>query len=63
MVEKADVIVENFRPDAKGKLGIDYESVHKINPRIVYGSVSGFGQDGPITNARPSIRSRRAWAG
>ena len=47
MVEKADVVVENFRPDVKGRLGIDYESLSKINPRIVYGSISGFGQDGP----------------
>jgi formyl-CoA transferase len=54
MVEKADVIVENFRPDVKGKLGIDYESVRKINPRIVYGSISGFGQDGPY-HKRPGF--------
>jgi formyl-CoA transferase len=47
MVEKADVIVENFRPDVKTKLGVDYEGVRKINPRIVYGSISGFGQGGP----------------
>jgi crotonobetainyl-CoA:carnitine CoA-transferase CaiB-like acyl-CoA transferase len=47
MVEKADVVVENYRPDVKAKLGVDYESVRKINPRIVYGSISGFGQDGP----------------
>jgi crotonobetainyl-CoA:carnitine CoA-transferase CaiB-like acyl-CoA transferase len=43
-----DVIVENLRPDVKHRLGIDYESVRKVNPRIVYGSISGFGQDGPI---------------
>src|SRR6516225_1998088 len=47
MVEKADGIVENFRHDVKGKLGSDYESLRKINPRIVYGSISGFGQEGP----------------
>ena len=47
LVAKADVVVENFRPDVKAKLGIDYESVKKLNPRIVYGSISGFGQDGP----------------
>jgi crotonobetainyl-CoA:carnitine CoA-transferase CaiB-like acyl-CoA transferase len=47
LVKKADVVIENFRPDVKGKLGIDYESVRKINPAIVYGSISGFGQDGP----------------
>ena len=47
MVEKADVVVENYRPDVKAKLGVDYESVRKVNPRIVYGSISGFGQEGP----------------
>src|SRR5213078_3515932 len=47
LAEKVDVVIENFRPDVKTKLVIDYESVRKINPRIVYGSISGFGQDGP----------------
>ena len=47
LAERADVIVENFRPDVKHRLGIDYETVAKRNPRIVYGSISGFGQDGP----------------
>ncbi|HVX76420.1 MAG TPA: CoA transferase [Bradyrhizobium sp.] len=47
LVKKADVVIENFRPDVKAKLGIDYESVRKVNPAIVYGSISGFGQDGP----------------
>ena len=54
MVEKADVVVENFRPDVKAKLGIDYESLRQINPRIVYGSISGFGQDGPY-HKRPGF--------
>ncbi len=54
LAEKADVVVENFRPDVKSKLGIDYESVSKINPRIVYGSISGFGQDGPY-HKRPGF--------
>src|SRR5215472_4912750 len=44
LVEKADVVVENFRPDVKVRLGIDYVSLRKINPRIVYASISGFGQ-------------------
>jgi len=47
MVETADVVVENFRPEVKERLGIDYATLRKINPRIVYGSISGFGQDGP----------------
>jgi len=47
LAERADVIVENYKSDVKHRLGIDYEAVKKINPRIVYGSISGFGQDGP----------------
>ena len=43
----ADVIIENMRAAVKYRLGVDYESVRAINPRIVYGSISGFGQDGP----------------
>jgi crotonobetainyl-CoA:carnitine CoA-transferase CaiB-like acyl-CoA transferase len=54
LAEKADVVVENFRPDVKARLGIDYESLRKINPRIVYGSISGFGQDGPY-HKRPGF--------
>jgi crotonobetainyl-CoA:carnitine CoA-transferase CaiB-like acyl-CoA transferase len=54
LAAKADVVVENFRPDVKTKLGVDYESVRKINPRIVYGSISGFGQDGPY-HKRPGF--------
>jgi formyl-CoA transferase len=47
LAAKADVLVENYRPDVKHRLGIDYETLSKINPRIVYGSISGFGQSGP----------------
>lgn len=47
MVAKADVLVENYRPDVKDRLGIDYESLKRVNPRLVYASISGFGQDGP----------------
>jgi crotonobetainyl-CoA:carnitine CoA-transferase CaiB-like acyl-CoA transferase len=47
MAKKADVIVENFKSTVKHRLSIDYEAVKKVNPRIVYGSISGFGQDGP----------------
>jgi len=47
LAAKADVVVENFRPDVKHRLGIDYETLSKINPRIIYGSISGFGQSGP----------------
>ncbi|WP_441237412.1 CaiB/BaiF CoA transferase family protein [Bradyrhizobium sp. 930_D9_N1_4] len=54
LAAKADVVVENFRPDVKKKLGIDYESLREINPGIVYGSISGFGQDGPY-HKRPGF--------
>jgi crotonobetainyl-CoA:carnitine CoA-transferase CaiB-like acyl-CoA transferase len=54
LAEKADVIVENFRSEVKYRLGVDYESVKKINPRIVYGSISGFGQSGPYAK-RPGV--------
>jgi crotonobetainyl-CoA:carnitine CoA-transferase CaiB-like acyl-CoA transferase len=54
MVKKADVVVENFRPDVKKRLGIGYKSLAKINPRLVYASISGFGQDGPYAN-RPGF--------
>jgi crotonobetainyl-CoA:carnitine CoA-transferase CaiB-like acyl-CoA transferase len=54
LAEQADVIVENMRPGVTRRLGVDYESVKQRNPRIVYGSISGFGQYGPYT-ARPSI--------
>ena len=47
LVAKADILVENFRPDVKHRLGIDYETLSKINPRLIYGSISGFGQTGP----------------
>ena len=47
MAKSADVVVENYRSTVKHKLGVDYEAVKKVNPRIVYGSISGFGQDGP----------------
>jgi formyl-CoA transferase len=54
MVKKADVVVENFRPDVKRRLGIDYKSLAKINPKLVYGSISGFGQTGPYAG-RPGF--------
>ena len=47
LVADADVVVENYRPNVKFRLGIDYEKVKAVNPRVVYASISGFGQDGP----------------
>ncbi len=54
LVEKADVVVENFRPDVKDRLGIAYEDLKKVNKRIVLASISGFGQDGPYAG-RPGF--------
>ena len=54
LVEKSDVVVENFRPDVKTRLGIDYETLKKRNPRIILASISGFGQDGPYAK-RPGF--------
>jgi len=54
LVEGADVVVENFRPDVKGRLGIGYESLAAVNPRVILASISGFGQDGPYAE-RPSF--------
>ena len=47
LLETSDVVIENFRPDVKDRLGINYEDLKRINPRIILGSISGFGQDGP----------------
>ena len=47
LVKKSDVLVENYRPNVKKRLGIDYESLRPLNPRLVYASISGFGQTGP----------------
>src|SRR3954464_2018200 len=54
LAEKADVVVENFKSTVKHRLGVDYDAVRKVNPRIVYGSISGFGQDGPY-EGRPGV--------
>lgn len=54
LAAKADVIVENYRSDVKHRLKVDYDTVAKVNPRIVYGSIAGFGQHGPDA-ARPGV--------
>ena len=54
LVKDADVVVENWRPDVKHRLGVDYESLSAINPRIILASISGFGQDGPYAS-RPGF--------
>ncbi|TMI99499.1 MAG: CoA transferase [Alphaproteobacteria bacterium] len=54
LARHADVVIENYRSDVKHRLGIAYEAVSKVNPRIVYGSIAGFGQDGPDAK-RPGV--------
>lgn len=54
LVDRADVLVENFRADVKRRLGIGYEALSQRNPRLVYASISGFGQEGPYA-ARPGL--------
>ena len=54
LIGSADVVVENFRPDVKFRLGIDYETLAAANPRLVYASISGFGQTGPLAS-RPGF--------
>ena len=54
LAERADVAIENYRSDVKRRLGIDYEAVSRVNPRLVYGSISGFGQTGPDAT-RPGV--------
>lgn len=54
LVKEADIVVENWRPDVKNKLGLDYESLAAVNPRIILASISGYGQDGPYAK-RPGF--------
>jgi formyl-CoA transferase len=54
LADQADVVVENFRPRVKHRLGIDYETLKKTNPRLIYASISGFGQEGPYRD-RPGL--------
>jgi formyl-CoA transferase len=54
LARNADVVVENYRPDVKTRLGIDYEALKAVNPRLVYASISGFGQSGPYRD-RPGF--------
>ena len=54
LIQSADVVIENFRPDVKHRLGIDYETLSASHPRLVYASISGFGQTGPLAD-RPGF--------
>ena len=61
MVAKADIVIENFRADVKNRLKISYKECKKINPRIIYGSISGFGQTGPYAPRPEWIKLLKAW--
>jgi formyl-CoA transferase len=72
LVKKADVVLENYRPGVMEKLGLGYESLREVNPRIVYGAVSGFGHTGPYTQrpgydiiaqAMSGLMSTTGWPG
>ena len=63
LADKADVIVENFRPDVKNRLGIDYYTLVKTNPGLVYTSISGFGLDGPFSTRQALIKLLKVWVG
>jgi len=54
LARDADIVVENYRPGVKERLGIDYKALRAINPRLIYGSISGFGQSGPYRD-RPGV--------
>lgn len=54
LAKSADIVVENFRSSVKYRLGVDYETLKAINPRLIYASISGFGQDGPDSQ-RPGV--------
>jgi crotonobetainyl-CoA:carnitine CoA-transferase CaiB-like acyl-CoA transferase len=54
LARRADIVLESFRPDVKYRLGVDYETLRQLNPRIICGSISGFGQTGPYAS-RPGV--------
>lgn len=65
LIERADVMVENFRPGAMSRIGLDYESVKARNPKLIYTSITGFGSDGPYAKRRvydPIIQSVSGFA-
>lgn len=63
LIEQGDIVVENFRPGVMARLGLDYEAVAKINPRVVYCSISGFGQSGPLADRAAYAPVAHAFSG
>lgn len=63
LVERSDVFTEGFRPGVSSRLGIDYETLHKINPRLIYCSISGYGQEGPYRDLPGHDLNYQAMAG
>src|SRR6476659_2640207 len=57
LVRTADILVENFRPVVMRRLKLDYASLHKLNPKLIYCSISGYGRPGRRPNCRPTRRS------
>ena len=60
LIRDADVLIENFKVGGLAKYGLDWEAVRKLNPRLIYCSITGFGQNGPL---RPSRRLRLHYSG
>lgn len=63
LVKETDVLIENFRPGTMEKLGLGYEELKKVNPRLIYGSISGFGATGPYKNRAGYDTMSQAWSG
>ncbi len=63
LVKKVDVLIENFRPGTMEKLGLGYDELKKVNPRLIYGCISGFGSTGPYKHRAGYDTMSQAWAG
>ncbi len=63
LAEQADIVVENFRPGVMKRLSLDYETLARVNPRLIYCSITGFGQYGPMATAPAYAPVIHAWSG
>ncbi len=63
LVKNVDVLIENFRPGTMEKLGVGYETLKEVNPRLIYGSISGFGATGPYRHRAGYDTMSQAWSG